>query len=105
MKKFVINGQIQNEPFFIVIYHFSLVKAARNAAGVCKLRNASLFNEDPSNEPISAGSILLDSTFNVHHYYITILQKVKMFVKEQIEKPSVVLNSTPDCRLYNVERV
>jgi hypothetical protein len=25
--------------FFIVIYHFSLVKAAMNAACVCKLRN------------------------------------------------------------------
>jgi hypothetical protein len=28
-----------NEPFLIVIYHSSLVKAAMNAGRVCKLRN------------------------------------------------------------------
>ncbi len=28
-----------NKPFLIVIYHSSLVKAAMNAARVCKLRN------------------------------------------------------------------
>jgi hypothetical protein len=38
-KKFGINGQMWNEPFFIVIYRSSLVKATMNAAGVCKLRN------------------------------------------------------------------
>jgi hypothetical protein len=39
MKKFGFNGQMQNEPFLIVIYHSSLVKGAMNAARVCKLRN------------------------------------------------------------------
>jgi hypothetical protein len=36
-KKIIINGQMQNKPFLIVIYHFSL--AAMNAARVCKLHN------------------------------------------------------------------
>jgi hypothetical protein len=39
MKKIIINGQMQNKPFLIVIYHSSLVKAAMNAACVCNLRN------------------------------------------------------------------
>ena len=39
MKKIIYNGQMRNEHFFIVIYHSSLVKAAVNAARVCKLRN------------------------------------------------------------------
>jgi hypothetical protein len=39
MKKFGLNGQMLNEPFFIVIYHSSLVKGTMNAAPVCKLRN------------------------------------------------------------------
>jgi hypothetical protein len=39
MKKIIINVQMRNKPFLIVIYHSSLVKAAMNAARVCKLRN------------------------------------------------------------------
>jgi hypothetical protein len=39
LKKIIINGQMQNKPFLIVIYHSSLVKATMNAALVCKLRN------------------------------------------------------------------
>ena len=39
MKKIIINGQMRNTNFLIVIYHSSLVKAALNAAQVCKLRN------------------------------------------------------------------
>jgi hypothetical protein len=39
MKKFGFYCQMRNEPFFIVIYHSSLVKGAMNAAHVCKLRN------------------------------------------------------------------
>ena len=39
MKKFGFNSKMRNEPFFIVIYHSSLVKGAMNAAQVCKLRN------------------------------------------------------------------
>jgi hypothetical protein len=39
MKKFGFNGQMWNEPFLIVIYHSSLVKAPMNAAPVCKLHN------------------------------------------------------------------
>jgi hypothetical protein len=43
MKKIIINGQMGNKPFLIVIYHSSLVKAAiyiyMNAARCCKLRN------------------------------------------------------------------
>jgi hypothetical protein len=31
MKKIIINGQMPNKHFFIVIYHSSLVKAAMNA--------------------------------------------------------------------------
>jgi hypothetical protein len=38
-KKIIINGQMRNKPFLIVIYHSSLVKAAMNAARVCKMRN------------------------------------------------------------------
>jgi hypothetical protein len=39
MKYIIINGQMLNKPFLIVIYHSSLVKAAVNAACVCKLSN------------------------------------------------------------------
>ncbi len=39
MKKIIINGQMRNKHFFIVIYHSTLVKAAMNAARFCKLRN------------------------------------------------------------------
>jgi hypothetical protein len=39
MKKIIINGQMRNKPFLIVIYHSSLVKAAINAERVCKLHN------------------------------------------------------------------
>jgi hypothetical protein len=39
MKKFSFNGQMRNEPFLIVIYHYSLVKGAMKSARVCKLRN------------------------------------------------------------------
>jgi hypothetical protein len=38
-EKIIINGQMQSKPFLIVIYRSSLVKAAMNAACVCKLRN------------------------------------------------------------------
>jgi hypothetical protein len=49
MKKIIINGQMRNKPFLIVIYHSSLVKATMN---VDKMRNgvsktpsmASFFN-------------------------------------------------------------
>jgi hypothetical protein len=39
MKKIIINGQMRNKPFLIVIYRSSLVKATMKAACVCKLRN------------------------------------------------------------------
>jgi hypothetical protein len=39
MKKIIINDQMRNKPFFIVIYYSSQVKAAMNAASVCTLRN------------------------------------------------------------------
>jgi hypothetical protein len=39
MKKFGINSQMRNKLFLIVIYRFRLVKAAMNAAHVCKSRN------------------------------------------------------------------
>jgi hypothetical protein len=39
MKKITINDQMRNKPFLIVIYRSSLVKAAMNAARVCKLDN------------------------------------------------------------------
>jgi hypothetical protein len=39
MKKFGVNGQMREKHFLIVIYRFSLVKAAMNAARICKLRN------------------------------------------------------------------
>ncbi len=39
MKKIIINGQMLNKPCLIVIYHSSLVKAAMNAAHICKLYN------------------------------------------------------------------
>ncbi len=38
-KKIIINGQMWNKKFFIVIYHSSLIKAAIYAACVCKLRD------------------------------------------------------------------
>ncbi len=39
LKKIIIIGQIRNKPFLVVIYCSKLVKAAMNAARVCKLRN------------------------------------------------------------------
>jgi hypothetical protein len=39
MKNFGINGQMRNKLFLIIIYRFSLVKAAMNAARICKLQN------------------------------------------------------------------
>jgi hypothetical protein len=39
MKKIIINGQMGNKPFLIVINRSSVVKAAMNPASVCKLRN------------------------------------------------------------------
>jgi hypothetical protein len=42
MKKFGFNGQMRNEPFLIVIYHYSLVKAAVNGLHICKLRRDCL---------------------------------------------------------------
>jgi hypothetical protein len=39
MKKIIINGQMRNKPFLIVIYHSSLVKADMNAVSVCKMCN------------------------------------------------------------------
>jgi len=39
MKKFGSNGQLRNKLYLIVIYHFSLVKAAMIALRICKLRN------------------------------------------------------------------
>jgi hypothetical protein len=39
MKKIIINGQMRNKHFLIVIYHSSLVKATIYAARVCKLHN------------------------------------------------------------------
>ena len=38
MKKIIINGQMRNTNFLIVIYHSTLVKGAINAARICKLR-------------------------------------------------------------------
>jgi hypothetical protein len=38
-EKIIFNGQRRNKHFLIVIYHFSLVKGAMNAARLCKLRN------------------------------------------------------------------
>jgi hypothetical protein len=46
MKKIIINGQVRNKHLLIVIYHSLLVKAALNAAGVCKMRNG--FSKTPS---------------------------------------------------------
>jgi hypothetical protein len=43
MKKFGSNGQLRNELYLIVIYHFSLVKAAMIALRICKLRNFFFF--------------------------------------------------------------
>jgi hypothetical protein len=39
MKKIIINGQMRNKPFLIIIYRSSLVKATLTAARVCKLHN------------------------------------------------------------------
>ena len=38
-KKIIINGQLRNKHFLMVIYHSSLVKGTMNPARVCKLRN------------------------------------------------------------------
>ncbi len=62
MKKIIINGGFRNKHFLIVIYHSSLVKAAMNAAGVCKMRSgviktpsmSSFFNCQRRNEIFSA---------------------------------------------------
>jgi hypothetical protein len=45
MKKIIINGQMLNKPFLIVIYHSLVVKAPMNAARICKLCNG--FNKKP----------------------------------------------------------
>ncbi len=37
-EKFCFNDQMRNEPFLIFIYNSRLVKAAMNAARICKLR-------------------------------------------------------------------
>jgi hypothetical protein len=39
MKKIIISCQMRKKPFFIVIYRSSMVKAAVNAACICKLHN------------------------------------------------------------------
>jgi hypothetical protein len=39
MNKFVINGQLRNKLFLIVIHRFSLVKTTMNALRICKMRN------------------------------------------------------------------
>jgi hypothetical protein len=39
MKKIIINGQLRNKHFLINIYHSSLIKAAMNAAQICKMCN------------------------------------------------------------------
>ncbi len=62
MKKIIVNSQTRNKPFLIVIYHSSLVKAAMNAACLCKLLNgvnkmpsiSSFFNGQRRNEDHSA---------------------------------------------------
>ena len=41
-EKFGINSKLRNNLFLIVIYCFSLVKAAMNAPRVCKLRQNCL---------------------------------------------------------------
>jgi hypothetical protein len=46
MKKIILNGQMQNKHFFIVIYHFSLVKAAA--------KFSSFFNDQRRNKNQSA---------------------------------------------------
>jgi hypothetical protein len=38
-EKFGINSKLRNNLFLIVIYCFSLVKAAMNALRICKMRN------------------------------------------------------------------
>ncbi len=64
MKKIIINGQMRNKPFLIVIYHSSLVKAAMNAARVCKLRNGVhkhlnfFFFQWPNAEQLQRGEFL-----------------------------------------------
>jgi hypothetical protein len=46
MSKFSINGQLRNELFLIIIYYFSLVKAAMKAPRICKLRKNCLAGID-----------------------------------------------------------
>jgi hypothetical protein len=42
MQKFYFSDQWRNKLFLILIYRFSLVKAAMNAQRVCKLRKSYL---------------------------------------------------------------
>jgi hypothetical protein len=53
MKKIIINGQMRNKPFLIVINHSSLVKAAMNSARICKMRNG--VSKTPSMSSFSNG--------------------------------------------------
>jgi hypothetical protein len=39
MKKIIINGQMRNKPFLIVIYRSSMVEATMDAAHICKLHS------------------------------------------------------------------
>jgi hypothetical protein len=65
MKKIIINGQMRNKPFLIVIYRSSLVKAAMNGARVCKLRNG--VNKMPQ---FLLFSIAIDGTMTIAHLSI-----------------------------------
>ncbi len=68
MKKIIINGQMWNKPFLIVIYHSSLVKAAMNAARVCKLRNG--VNKMPQFSSFFNGQRRTKCTMNILRSYL-----------------------------------
>jgi hypothetical protein len=58
-EKIIINGQMRNKPFLIVIYHSSLVKAAMTAACGCamvlkKASTSSFFTGQRRNKDHSA---------------------------------------------------
>jgi hypothetical protein len=64
MKKIIINGQMRNKPFLIVIYHSSLVKAAMNAAHICKMRNGV------SKTPPMSSFFNCQGRMNILHSYL-----------------------------------
>jgi len=63
MKKFSINCQLRNKLFFIVIFHFSLVKAPMNAPHLCKIAQRLSYRHWPWRSGVNKTSPFLHFPF------------------------------------------